>query len=105
MTGILFEASPEHYSWLLETLRGLHNVCSVPILATVSPVNARALLRRPEASAVLCGNSIQSTKLADVDIVVVDIDSWDCEVLLEVLREVRSKFIFLELNSLVPPPF
>lgn len=87
--GIAVEAST---AFQMELKRNFAGLKAKPIMATITQWNAVSIIR--------------NAGLERVDVLKIDIDSWDCEVLPRVLREADFgiKVVLVKYNVKFPPP-
>eukprot|EP00746_Dinoflagellata_sp_MGD_P142706 gnl/MRDRNA2_/MRDRNA2_75641_c0_seq1.p1 gnl/MRDRNA2_/MRDRNA2_75641_c0~~gnl/MRDRNA2_/MRDRNA2_75641_c0_seq1.p1 ORF type:complete len:865 (+),score=136.20 gnl/MRDRNA2_/MRDRNA2_75641_c0_seq1:41-2596(+) len=89
----------------------------VPVHTEIKPNNIQEILRVhgpavfPELKEGQANRAEQANENEDangrspLDILVVDIDSWDCAVAAAVVKFLRPKIINIEVNYQIPPPF
>lgn len=87
-TGIAVERDPARCARHREGLPQVEVACSA-----VTPQNVLELVSRGVSPG------------EELDILKVDIDSYDCPVLEMLLTELRAKVIFIEANPSIPPPY
>ena len=86
-TGVAIERDPEKCQRHKVNLPNVNVLCS-----EVTPQNVLPLVR----------SGLQGK---DIDVLKVDIDSFDCPVLERIVPKVRAKMIVVEANPSIPPPY
>ncbi|CAK9030951.1 unnamed protein product [Durusdinium trenchii] len=86
-SGVAIERDPEKCKHHKANLPNVHVMCS-----EVTPQNVLPLVR-------------QGLNGKDVDVLKIDIDSYDCPVLERILPKVRATMVVVEANPSIPPPY